>query len=32
MTVRTLSSFAAGLGGQVRIEIEFPDGVSYKVL
>ena len=32
MTVRTLSSFAAGLGGQVRIEIAFPDGVSYKVL
>lgn len=32
MTVRTLSAFAAGLGGKVRIEIEFPDGVSYKVL
>ncbi|MGI6253369.1 MAG: helix-turn-helix domain-containing protein [Aminivibrio sp.] len=32
MTVKTLSAFASGLGGKVRIEIEFPDGVSYKVL
>ena len=32
MTIKTLSAFASGLGGRVRIEIEFPEGVSYKVL